>query len=197
LDAEFEPEFYYPYAQTPVRYSAIVARTHGDPLSLTTAVHHAVLRVDQDQPMTSPRTMEMAISDSVAQQRLNMILLGIFGVLALVLAGVGIYGVMAYTVTQRTHEIGIRMALGARRRDVLKMVVGQGMLLAVGGIGIGLVGAFLVTRLMETLLFGVTPTDPATFGGVALLLLGVAFFACCIPARRATKVDPMVALRCE
>ena len=197
LGSEFEPEFYYPYAQTPVRYSAIVARTQGDPLSLTTAIRHAVLGADKDQPMTNPRTMEMAISDSVTQERLNMILLGIFGVLALVLAGVGIYGVMAYTVTQRTHEIGIRMALGARRRDVLKMIVGQGMLLAVGGIGIGLLGAFLVTRLMETLLFGVTPTDPATFGGIALLLLGVACFACCIPARRATKVDPMIALRYE
>jgi predicted permease len=195
LDAGFEPEFYYPYAQTPVRSSAIVTRTQGDPLSLTAAVRNAVLEVDKEQPITSPRTMEMAISDSVTQQRLNMILLGIFGVLALVLAALGIYGVMAYTVTQRTHEIGIRLALGAPARDVLKLVVGQGLLLAVSGIGIGLIGAFLVTRLMETLLFGVKPTDPATFGGIALLLLGVAFFACCIPARRATKVDPVVALR--
>jgi putative ABC transport system permease protein len=197
LDSEFDPEFYYPYAQTPARNSAIVARTHGDPLSLTTAVRNAVLEVDKEQPLTRARTMEMAISDSVTQRRLNMILLGIFGALALALAAVGIYGVMSYTVTQRTREIGIRMALGARRRDVLKSVVGQGMSLAASGVGIGLAGAFLVTRLMETLLFGVKPTDPATFGGIALLLLGVAFFACLIPARRATKVDPVVALRFE
>jgi putative ABC transport system permease protein len=195
LNSEFDPEFYYPYAQTPVRNSAIVARTQGDPLSLTAAIRNAVLEVDKEQPLTRPRTMEMAISDSVTQRRLNMILLGIFGALALALAAVGIYGVMSYTVTQRTREIGIRMALGARRRDVLKSIAGQGMLLAAAGIGIGLVCAFLVTRLMETLLFGVTPTDPWTFGGIALLLIGVAFIACCIPARRATKVDPVVALR--
>ncbi|MGH9753106.1 MAG: ADOP family duplicated permease [Blastocatellia bacterium] len=197
LDTEFEPEFYYPYPQTPIRFSSIVARTQGNPLSLTAAVRNAVLEVDKEQPLTRPRTMEMAISDSVTQRRLNMILLGIFGALALALASVGIYGVMSYTVTQRTREIGIRMALGARRLDVLKSVVGQGMLLAASGVGIGLLGAFLATRLMETLLFGVEPTDPATFGVIALLLLGVAFFACLIPARRATKVDPVVALRFE
>jgi putative ABC transport system permease protein len=197
LDSEFDPEFYYPYPQTPVRFSSIVARTQGNPLSLATAVRNAVLEVDKEQPLTRPRTMEMAISDSVTQRRLNMILLGIFGALALALAAVGIYGVMSYTVTQRTREIGIRMALGARRRDVLNSVVGQGMSMAASGVGIGLLGAFLATRLMETLLFGVKPTDPATFGGIALLLLGVAFFACLIPARRATKVDPVVALRFE
>ncbi len=197
LDFEFEPEFYYPYPQTPIGFSSIVARTQGDPLSLTAAVRNAVLEVDREQPLARVRTMEMAISDSVTQRRLNMILLGIFGALALALAAVGIYGVMSYMVTQRTREIGIRMALGARRRDVLKSVVGQGMSLAASGVGIGLLGAFLATRLMETLLFGVKPTDPATFGGIALLLLGVAFFACLIPARRATKVDPMVALRFE
>jgi putative ABC transport system permease protein len=197
LDSEFEPEFYYPYAQTPMRFSSIVARTQGDPLSLTTVVRNAVSEVDNEQPLARIRTMETAISDSVTQRRLNMILLGIFGALALALAAVGIYGVMSYTVTQRTREIGICMALGARRRDVLKSVVGQGMSLAASGVGIGLLGAFLVTRLMETLLFSVKPTDPATFGGIALLLLGVAFFACLIPARRATKVDPVVALRSE
>jgi putative ABC transport system permease protein len=197
LDSEFDPEFYYPYAQTPARNSAIVARTQGDPLSLATAVRNAVSEVDKEQPLTRARTMEMAISNSITQRRLNMILLGIFGALALALSAVGIYGVMSYTVTQRTREIGIRMALGARRRDVLKSVVSQGMSLAASGVGLGLAGAFLATRLMETLLFGVKPTDPATFGGIALLLLGVAFFACLIPARRATKVDPVVALRFE
>jgi putative ABC transport system permease protein len=197
LDSEFEPEFYYPYSQTPMRFSSIVVRTQGDPLSLTTAVRNAVLEVDKELPIVRPRTMEMAISNSVTQRRLNMILLGIFGALALALAAVGIYGVMAYTVAQRAREIGIRMALGARRSDVLKSVVGQGMSLAASGGVIGLAGAFLLTRLMETLLFGVEPTDPATFGGIALLLLGVAFFACLIPARRATKVDPVEALRSE
>jgi putative ABC transport system permease protein len=197
LDVEFEPEFYYPYAQTPGRSSSIVARTSGDPLSLTTAVRNAVLEVDKEQPLTRPRTMETAISDSVTQRRLNMLLLGIFGALALLLAAVGIYGVMAYSVTQRAREIGIRMALGARRSDVLKSVVGQGMLLAVSGVGIGLLGAFLATRLMTTLLFGVEPTDAATFGSIAFLLLWVAFFACCVPAWRATKLDPMIALRIE
>jgi putative ABC transport system permease protein len=197
LDTEFEPEFYYPFAQTPIRFSSIVVRSDGDPLSLTTAVRNAVLEIDKELPLTNPRTMEIAIANSVTQQRLNMILLGIFGVLALVLAAVGIYGVLAYTVTQRTHEIGIRLALGASRGDVVKLVVGQGMVLALGGVGIGLIGAFFVTRLMGTLLFGVTPTDATTFGGIALLLLVISFFACCIPAYRATRVDPMVALRFE
>ncbi len=197
LNVPFEAEFYYPYSQTPIRFSSIVARTKGDSLSLTSTVSNTVLEVDKDMPLSRPRTMEMSIADSVTQQRLNMILLGIFGALALTLAVVGIYGVMAFTVMQRTREIGIRMALGARRVDVIKSVVGQGMALAVIGIGIGLVGAFLVTRLMETLLFNVEPTDPATFGGIALLLLGVAFLACCVPARRATKVDPVVALRTD
>jgi putative ABC transport system permease protein len=197
LDVDFEPEFYYPYAQMPIRFSSIVVRSTGDPMSLAAAVRNAVLEIDKEQPITNLRTMETAIANSVTQQRLNMILLGIFGVLALVLAAVGIYGVLAYTVTQRTHEIGIRLALGASRGEVVKLVVGQGMLLALGGVSIGLVGAFFATRLMGTLLFGVTPTDLTTFGGIALLLLMIAFFACCLPAYRATRVDPMVALRSE
>jgi putative ABC transport system permease protein len=197
LDSEFEPEFYFPYAQMPVRYSAIVARIHGDPLSLTTVVRSAVLEVDKEQPITNPRTMEIAISDSVTQQRLNMILLSIFGVLALVLAAVGIYGVMAYTVSQRVHEIGIRMALGAQRRDVLRLVIEQGIKLALSGVAIGLAASFALMRLMQKLLFEVSATDPLTFTVIALLLTIVALLACWIPARRATKVDPMIALRCE
>ena len=197
LSSEFDPEFYYPYAQMPIRFSAIVARTQGNPLNLATAVRNAVLEVDKEQPITSPRTMEMAISNSVTQQRLNMILLSIFGALALLLAAVGIYGVMSYTVTQRLQEIGIRMALGAGRSDVLRLIITQGIKLALSGVAIGLVASFALTQLMKKLLFNVSATDPLIFTAIALLLTLVALLACWIPARRATKVDPIVALRVD
>jgi putative ABC transport system permease protein len=156
-----------------------------------------VKAVDPDQPVIDVRTMTEVISRSVWQPRLYAILFGVFAAVAVALASVGVYGVMAYSVSERTREIGIRVALGAQRHDVLKMVVAQGMKLALIGAGIGLAGALALTRLMQSLLFEVSPTDPLTFAGLAALLTFVALLACYLPARRATKVDPMVALRCD
>ena len=141
--------------------------------------------------------MEKTLDQSLATERLSMALLAVLASLALILSAVGIYGVMSYTVTQRTHEIGIRMAIGAQRRDVFRMVIGRGMLLVLIGVALGLIGAFSLTRLMRTMLFGVAPTDPVTFVSIAALLTGVALVACYVPGRRATKVDPLVALRYE
>jgi putative ABC transport system permease protein len=197
LDAAPGPHAYTPYRQRPWSAISLVVRTTSEPLALTGEVRAQVLSVDKDQPITAVQTMEQILADNVSQPRLTMLLLGIFAAVAMTLAGVGIYGVMSYSITQRTHEIGIRMALGASRGDVLKLVVGQGMALALAGIGIGLAAAFALTRLMAGLLFGVGATDPLTFAATALILTGVALVACFVPARRATQVDPMVALRYE
>ncbi len=197
LDADTRPMIYWPYAQFPNNFNNLVLRTAGDPLSVVAAVKTQVWSVDAAQPLASIRTMEDLIANSVAPRRFNLLLLGGFAVMALLLAAVGIYGVMAYTVTQRTHEIGIRMALGARAADVVKMIVGQGMWLAVVGIGLGLGAAFFLTRLMEKLLFGVSATDPVTFMLVTIVLAMVALLACYFPAHKTTKVDPVVALRHE
>ena len=156
-----------------------------------------VRAIDRDQPIAAVRPMTEWISTSTAEPRYRTTLFGLFAALAMMLAATGIYGVMSYSVAQRTHEIGVRMALGAQRVDVLKLVVGQGMVLTCVGVILGLLGAFALTRVMSTLLFGITAKDPLTFVIVAALLLAVAFFACFVPARRATKVDPLIALRYE
>jgi len=188
---------YFPYAQTPFGGMTVILKASGDPNQLIAAVRQQVKAIDPDQPIYAVRTMNEIRAESVAPERLNLTLLSIFAGIALVLAIVGIYGVMSYSVTQRTHEIGIRMAIGAQPRDVFRMVIGQGMMLALIGVAFGLVGAFGLTRLMTTMLFGVAPTDPATFASIAVLLSAVALVACYIPGRRATKVDPVVSLRYE
>jgi putative ABC transport system permease protein len=197
LGAPTRPEIYVPFSQRPRATMTLIAHTAAEPEQLAGAMRAAVQAVDPDQPVYRISTMAQFFSAEVAVPRATMFLMGTLAVAALILAAVGIYGVMAYGVTQHTHEIGIRTALGATQRDVLRLVVGQGMTLTLIGVVIGLAGAFALTRLMTSLLFGVSATDPATFAIIALLLTGVALFACYIPARRATKVDPLAALRYE
>ena len=188
---------YFPFAQVPQSGMTLIMKGASDPNQLIGAVRAAVKQIDPDQPIYSPRTMDDIRAESVAGERLNLTLLSLFAGIALVLAVVGIYGVMSYSVTQRTHEIGIRMAIGARPRDVFTMILGHGMKLAIIGVVIGLAAAFALTRLMASMLFGVAPTDATTFGGIAALLIGVALLACYLPGRRATKVEPTISLRYE
>jgi putative ABC transport system permease protein len=197
LNAESEPTYYLPAAQAPLQDMAILVRTQNDPTALVPALRQAVWAIDSNQPITNINTLEKIVADSIAQPRLNMLLMGLFGALSMILAAVGIYGLLSYAVTQRTQELGIRMALGARTVDVLKLVLKQGMTLTLVGEASGLAGALALTRLIRGLLFGVTPTDATTFIVVFGVLNVVALLACLIPARRATKVDPLVALRYE
>ena len=175
----------------------VVVRTAGDPMIAASTVRQDVARIDAEQPISDVRTMDDRIGRSLAARRFNMVLLAVFASLALTLAGIGIYGIVAYAVTERTHEIGVRLALGAQRRDVMAMIVAQGMAMAAAGAAVGVVSALLLTRLMKSLLFGVSAADPITFAAIPLLLAAVAFVACYLPARRATRVDPLAALRTE
>ncbi len=188
---------YFPYNQTPDNSMTVIIKGAADPNQLISSVRGAIKEIDPDQPLYSVRTMNEIRAESVAGERLNLTLLSLFAGIALVLAIVGIYGVMSYSVTQRTHEIGIRMAIGARPRDVFKMVLGQGMKLALIGVVLGLALAFALTRLMQTMLFGVEPTDKLTFAAISIMLITVALLACYLPGRRATKVEPTISLRYE
>jgi len=200
LREETAPEMYVLYNQKPwpsLLNMRVALRTKSDPAAVTGSVRDAIHAIDPDLPLAKVATLTTLVDDSMAQPRFSVFLLGAFGVLALLLASIGMYGVISYSVLQRTQEIGIRMALGAQRRKVFGMVLGQGARLAGLGIAIGLVAALGVTHLMASFLYGVRPTDPLTFAGVSLLLLGIALLACYLPARRAMRVDPMVALKYE
>ncbi|HVQ36977.1 MAG TPA: ABC transporter permease, partial [Pyrinomonadaceae bacterium] len=204
LNEEGRAQIYRPWTQiTPewkanlTRATDMIVKTSVDPVGLIGAIKREIQAIDKDQPIAQVQTLDDKLSESIAPQRLTLLLLGIFAVIALSLASAGIFGVMSYAVTQRTHEIGVRMALGAQPKDVLRLMVGQGMAVVVIGVGLGLAGAFVTTRLMTSLLFEVTAKDPITFAVVTIVLAVVALVACYLPARRATKVDPLVALRYE
>lgn len=197
LDQKAPMQIYLPHAQFPTSFNTIVVKTNGDPLTMVGAVRNEIVAVDKDQAVFNVTTLNQLLGESILVRRFFMLLLLVFAGLALTLAAVGIYGVMSFVVTQRTQEIGIRMALGAQASDVLKMIIGNGMALALIGISVGLAAAFALTRLMEKILFGVTATDATTFVSVSAVLTAVVLIACYLPARRATKVDPLVALRYE
>jgi len=197
LSEEQRPQIYDSYSQDPGLFATVVVRTKVEPMSLSQAVREAVWKVDKDQPVWKVRTVESLMAYNVADKRFLMLLMVVFASLALVITAVGLYGVVNYMVGRRTHEIGVRMALGARAADVLRLVVSQGMRLALAGVGIGLVASFALTRFIQSLLFGISATDALTFASVPALLCGVALLACYVPARRATKVDPLIALRHE
>ena len=201
LDTDPQAEMYLPYRQAdlllPVFQLSVVMRTAGDPSLQTPALRSALAEIDRNQPLVKVRTMEENMSTSVAQPRFRAWLIGVLALLALVLAAVGVYGVMSYTVTQRTNEIGIRVALGAQPQRVFRLVVGEGVRLALFGVGVGLIAALALTRLLHSFLFGISAYDPLTFIGVSVLLTLVAVAASYFPARRATRVDPMIALRYE
>jgi putative ABC transport system permease protein len=197
LNVETRPEIYVPHTQAPTSTMTLVMRAAGDATTMTASVRKAVRALDADLPLFNVRTLEQLRNDTLAPQRFNLWLLGAFACIALALAALGIYGVLAYSVSQRTHEIGLRLALGAQPRDVLRLILRQALALTLIGLAIGGLGALALLRLMQKLLFEVNSTDPLTFIAITLLLLVVSLLACWIPARRAMRVDPLVALRVE
>jgi predicted permease len=197
LTTETPMQVYLPLPQDPIRSVAVLARTAGEPTAIVPAVENIVSGLDKDLPLYAVRTMEQLLDTSIAQQRMSMVVFVVFAAVALVLASIGLYGVVAHGVTERRHEIGVRMALGADRRHVLALVVRQGLSMALVGTAIGVAGALALSRTVQDLLFGVTPTDPLTFAAVVAVLLSVATVACYVPAWRATRVDPTQALRAE
>jgi len=199
-ELEMKPGVYIPYAQitdTWAQPEDLVVRTKGDPAALTGAVRRVIASVDPEQPVAAVRTMDEILDLDVEDRTQQMTLLGAFAGLALLLASIGLYGVLSYAVTQRSREIGVRMALGADRRDVLRLVLTRALRIVVAGLIVGLAGAAGVTRVLQTFLFGVTPTDPLAFTIVTLLLMAVGLMAAWLPARRATRIDPCAALRAE
>jgi len=197
LDQKVEPMAYWPHPELVFPAMTIVIRTKGNASEITPAVRSVIRNLDPDQPISDVRTMEDLLSISMARSRFSTTLLTVFSLVALVMAAVGVYGVISYSVLQRTHEIGIRVALGAQRSDVLLLVVTKGIVLGVIGVAVGLAASFGLTRLISSLLFDVTPTDKVTYAAVATGLFLITLVACYIPARRATKVDPLRALRYE
>jgi ABC-type antimicrobial peptide transport system permease subunit len=202
LDQAATPEIYFPYFQNPLsenfdRSFTIVVRTKSSATSMAEPLRAELLNLDRSLPVYALKPMTEYLSNSLSRRRFNLVLLSVFAAVALLLAAVGIYGVISYTVSQRTHEIGIRVAVGADSGDILKLVVGQAMILALVGITLGLLASIGLTRLMESLLYGVSATDPLTFVALSAVLAGVSLTACLIPALRATRVDPMIALRYE
>ncbi|HEU4478772.1 MAG TPA: FtsX-like permease family protein, partial [Pyrinomonadaceae bacterium] len=197
VKGEPRPTMYVPAEQSPWETMTLVVRSSGDPNALTSALRAEVSAVDKDQPLSEIATMEQLFAKAVAPQRFNLMLVGLFATLALTLATVGVYGVIAYSVTQRAQEMGVRLALGASSRDILRLIIGQAMRISLLGVGLGLIAAIGLTRVMTSLLFEVSATDPVVFVGLAILLIAVTLVASYIPARRATKVDPLEALRYE
>ncbi len=199
LDRETKPEAYFAIGQLAWRYRRmnLVVRTQSDPHSMVGSIQNAIWKIDRDQPVYEVRTFDEMIGRSLSTRRFVMFLLAVFGAIALALAGIGIYALISYSISRRTHEIGVRLALGAQSRDVVRMVLRNGMMLTVAGVGIGIVAVLLLARLLVTLLYEVGTSDPRAIAGAAVVLIVVASLACYIPARRAAKVDPMTALRYE